>query len=135
MAANSGAARAVAIESEMEALRMKYASLADDRDRRIFPLAPKPFPTSVPPPEASAPQKGAHLGPPRSKICTTCGGSGVEREMYNHQVRERTCRGCEGEGVQMMEPKKDEKSGADESTIEKNIEKKAGAEDDLPPHV
>jgi hypothetical protein len=33
------------------------------------------------------------------RICHECNGSGTMRELYNHMIMERTCRGCDGDGV------------------------------------
>ncbi len=33
------------------------------------------------------------------KICQTCQGQGIVREIYNHYVMEKTCPECEGDSV------------------------------------
>ena len=35
----------------------------------------------------------------RFKICSVCKGSGLLKEIYNHQVKEFFCETCEGEGI------------------------------------
>ena len=37
------------------------------------------------------------------KICLKCDGQGYIKEMYNHQMREKTCPDCDGESLLMRE--------------------------------